>query len=391
MRTISDILILGGGCAGLSLALRLAELDGPCPTTTVLESRGHYEADRTWCFWENEAARLKHVVSHRWNSVAVSAESREVKLDCAESPYAMIPAQRFYEHATRQVIRHPEMEIAMNAQVTSEPHKDAGLWHVTTTRGVFSGKCLIDTRPPREAHPGDAILWQSFSGYEVECDEPRFDPSTARLMDFIESKSGGVCFVYLLPFSPQRALIEVTVFGPDPLGPGVLKEELECCVSQATLGVRHHVIRSEHGVIPMGSHPARDMNDPTHVVVGVASGGARPATGFAFQRIQRWAEECAWQLADGEPPLGHAADPPLLRFMDRLFLRVIKRHPDTAPDLFLRLFELKHPAPLLRFLGDCGSVADCLRMICALPAGLFLGELSRSLFLPGIEKVKSQG
>jgi lycopene beta-cyclase len=46
-----DLIILGGGCAGLSLARRLSELGEDCPQTVILESRSSYTDDRTWCFW----------------------------------------------------------------------------------------------------------------------------------------------------------------------------------------------------------------------------------------------------------------------------------------------------------------------------------------------------
>ena len=53
-----DLIILGGGCAGLSLALNLAKQGSVCPNTLILEKREAYSNDRTWGFWQQQPALL---------------------------------------------------------------------------------------------------------------------------------------------------------------------------------------------------------------------------------------------------------------------------------------------------------------------------------------------
>ena len=62
----TELLILGGGCAGLSLARRLVAHGEAAPRTTVIESRSEYADDRTWCFWLHHSAQLTHLVRRRW-------------------------------------------------------------------------------------------------------------------------------------------------------------------------------------------------------------------------------------------------------------------------------------------------------------------------------------
>jgi len=108
-------------------------------------------------------------------------------------------------------------------------------------------------------------------------------------------------------------------------------------------------------------------------------GAARPSTGYAFQRIQGWAERSAAAIWAGGPPLGHHPDPALRRAVDQLFLRVVRSHPERAPDLFIRMFSGSNPASVIRFLSDEGSLVDCLRTVAVLLKRLFLGELLRSV------------
>jgi hypothetical protein len=67
---------------------------------------------------------------------------------------------------------------------------------------------LVRARPA-----GEVELVQRFLGWEVEVDSPVFDPSILTLMDFRPGDEGAVCFMYVLPFSPTRALLEHTTIG----------------------------------------------------------------------------------------------------------------------------------------------------------------------------------
>lgn len=379
MQTEFDILILGGGCAGLSLALRLAADGGNCPRTLIIESRSHYLNDRTWCFWDDDSAHLRELVQHRWPMVTLAHGKRRISVDCHTIPYAVIPAEDFYAHAREKLAETTRVTIAMNEPVIGEPRKEGALWRVETRCGSRWAKWLIDTRPQQKPERGAAILWQSFYGHEIECEVDRFDPGVARLMDFSPSKKGRITFLYLLPFSPRRALVEVTVLAPDPLGPGDLSEELAAFIRQQVGGSSHAVLRSEHGMLPMGQAAVNHGADVSHVRVGVAAGAARAASGFAFQRIQRWAKACAAELIADRPPLSHPPDPWITRGMDALFLRVLRAHPERAPELFLALFALPDPRRIIRFMSDHALIADYAAIILALPPWLFLREIPQLL------------
>lgn len=374
-----DLLILGGGCAGLSLAWRLSELGAACPRVLILEKRQAYRNDRTWCFWDNEDARLDGLIEHRWRWLRLTWQAKKVLFDGGQSTYQMLAASSFYDRALQAIGTCPAIKLSLGQAATAEPARGPAGWTLASGLGQITARMVVDTRPQGVPAAGGATLWQSFYGHEVCCDAAVFDPQAAELMDFTAAAQGQIPFAYVLPLSERRALIEATVFGPVPLGPHALSAQLDAAVKRCTAGNACSIVRSESGILPMGLARKPSSLGPGHVAVGVMAGGARASSGFAFQRIQQWAGQCCAALAAGKPPTAHRDDPPLVRMMDRLFLQVLRAAPQAAPDLFLSLFERADSACLIRFLSGKGTFKDCLDVMKALPAKHFVRQLLSGL------------
>ena len=272
--------------------------------------------------------------------------------------------------------------MAMGVAVLGAPRKVDGLWEVATSAGVQRARWIVDTRPSAPPAEGAAVLWQSFLGQEIEAAGPVFDPTVAEIMHFTQGEAGQILFHYLLPLSPTRALLEVTAFSPKPVGPDGFRAELNRFIDRRLEGRRYQLRREEQGILPMGLPMPVPSADATYVRAGLMAGGARASSGYAFQRIQRWAERCAQSLAAGHGPQPHAADGWILRRMDALFLQVLCRRPELAPTLFLAMFSQVAPARLARFMSDQATLLDNLAVIAALPPGPFLRELFRPA--PGV-------
>jgi lycopene beta-cyclase len=372
----SDLLILGGGCAGLSLGVRIGANPGCCTRTVIVEARSIFANDRTWCFWQQPSDHFAHLTTHAWSTLQLRAGERIVSLACGTSPYQLLPSEAFYADACRLIDQSGSVELLRGTRVIAEPSRVDGIWKVETDRGSLTARQVIDTRPPSPDSPMRVTLWQSFAGQEVLCESGPFDPGSAMLMDFADSTDENIHFTYVLPMTRQRALVESTVFGPRPLSAAFFAERQAAAVERECRGAAFHVLRNEHGVLPMGIATPRGSDDGVGLVrVGVMRGAARPATGYAFGRIQRWADTCAASLREGRPAQAHQPDHLHTRVMDSLFLKVLRARPELAPRLFLDLFENVEPARLIRFLSDAGSLLDHAAVVAALPARPFLRAL----------------
>ena len=95
-----DLIIIGGGCAGLSLARLLIE-DESNLRVLILEHRAAYSDDRTWCFWEKSDHSLKTLEAKAWATWQFSCADDDIyshKSD-SELAYRCIRSGSFYKQS----------------------------------------------------------------------------------------------------------------------------------------------------------------------------------------------------------------------------------------------------------------------------------------------------
>ena len=130
------------------------------------------------------------------------------------------------------------------------------------------------------------------------------------------------------------------------------------------------MLREERGALPMevGFH------EPTpdgRIRMGLGGGAARPSTGYAFTRIQRQADLVTRALVQGDA-VPASLDGPFARFMDRVFLQVIRTMPERGPALFESLFRNASRDRLEHFLSGSVHPVDRLSVMTSLPTLPFL-------------------
>jgi len=385
----SDLIILGGGCAGLSLGMNLAKQGEASPRTLILEGRQEYTNDRTWCFWGGFGSDSEKLATHRWESFSIITDKDRLTRRCKENPYLMVASKDFYQNALGVIAKSSRINLKMESIVSGDILKKGEHWHVETPTGAYTAPRIVDTRPKVPKSSGfQPLLWQSFLGGEITTEEEIFDPGCAELMDFSGSSSEKILFLYVLPFSKREALVEATVFGAEPVKAEDLEGPFGTLVAQRLQGCPYSTGRREHGILPMGAAPENRQKDPSYVHAGLMAGGARPSSGYAFQRIWSWSQECAMILAEGRPPISHPQDPFIIRTMDALFLQVLYSRPELAPDLFYSLFSKVEPVRMARFMSDRASLTDCVTIMASLPPMPFLSELAKTVGLPSDHKWK---
>jgi len=385
MPTDWDLVIIGAGCSGLSLAVQLTKTQGATPKTLLIEQRKTFENDRTWCFWGTDDAPYADLIHKEWDRVRLCSQGFSVNLDCQKTPYKCLASAIFYDHALASIKEQKSIEIRMDSALLEEPVFKEDFWYLKTSLGELRCKSIVDTRPLLSAVLSQTQLWQCFLGFEVECEESIFDPKCALVMDFLDPNTELIGFNYVLPMSEKRALIEYTVFSVKPINRLELTHSANNAALKYTKGAVFEILRTEYGLIPMGignSSKANklDTHHMSYVHVGLTGGAARSSTGYTFQRIQTWAARCAHSIKLKGIPTSNPKDNFVLRIMDQIFLSALSTYPLMGPTLFMKLFSKVPTQKLIRFLTEKGTLMDYLSVVRALPALLFLKVSFKLIF-----------
>lgn len=359
--------VVGGGCAGLALAVATADLGGPL---TVLEARRGDADERTWCYWDVGAALLPDAVSASWTRWEVRTPDGRTTAEDPAHPYRMVRARDYRAAARRRIAAADGVRLLDGVRVGRDRDPDRAGW--VDARGPGA---------PEALRRGRVRLDQRFVGQWVRAVRPVFDPSTATLMDFtVGSDDAGVRFMYVLPVTPTLAMVECTVLARPGRGTGALRDVIRGYLARrwGLAETEWTVEGEEAGSIPMTDQPATTAGP----ALGLRAGAARPSTGYAFTRIQLAAARAAEALAAGRP-LPAPRDTLRTRVLDAVFLRFLRDRPERAPEVFLRMFAALPGALTVRFLTERSSPLDDLRLILALPKRPFL----RAALTTGLERL----
>ena len=368
MNESCEILILGGGCAGLSLVKALADQSYK-KRIIIIEPRQSYQHDRTWCFWEKEIHSLSSIVSKKWDRWRVSKSNQEIEHKGSKLSYQQIRSEDFYRARLETIEDCSNIELRQGQEATvvcdmgDKVVVETGTTHITANY-------VVDTRP-RPLEENTALLWQIFSGAEVETSEASFDPSKACLMKHMTSDANGLKFVYVLPVSDYKALVQTTRFSLKKIAPQQLDQEFKSDLATLVNG-RVTLQRRERGCLPMGQMPLPVAKSCRIVRAGQAAGALRPSSGYGFLRIQSWANALAKDFAEGKQPIAVPLGSSFERFMDAIFINALLRFPHASSNWFVKLADKLSGDEFGQFMTVPVKLGLWLKVVMALPKSPFI-------------------
>lgn len=380
-----DYVLVGGGAAGLSLAYYLAQ-EPRLATQRVLliEPEAKDQNDRTWSFWADEPTPFDALAVGEWKKIAFRSPEFERVFDLGEYCYRTIRGLDFYQFVHQALAARPAQFTVVRGRVAAISNTPAGVLVRTEAGEEFAARYAFDSRPPAiEPRPDKyRYLLQHFVGWEIETDHDVFDPAVMEFMDFRGAQHHEARFIYVLPFSPRRALVEYTLFS----GQQLAKADYEAHILdylQDKLGLaagQYRIAAEEAGAIPMIDHPL-PARDGAHIInLGTRAGRAKPSTGYAFRRIQAQSARLVAALAaTGQPPADVTGDRWQFRLFDTLLLDIMQRQGETTRDIFAQLFERNPVERIFRFLDEKTSWADNLRVMNSVSPGPFMRSIGQVL------------
>lgn len=335
---------------------------------------------KNWCFWEQQKDLFEPIVLHSWPQIDFYSASFSKCFDLAPYSYKMIRSQHLDQYV--RMLAAPFTNVHWLNEVVEAIGHESGKAYALAGGRKWEGSYLFNSIlfEGLQPQPGKHYLLQHFSGWMIETKTAVFDPSIARLMDFRTTQEFGTAFVYVLPISEQRALVEFTLFSPAVLTNGQYETALRNYIDKELQPGSYRILETERGVIPMTNHRF-PRQEGLVIHIGTAGGDTKGSTGYTFRFIQKRTAAIVACLMSGQ---SLQQQPYWLdkRFdlYDSTLLRVLAHQKMPGDALFAKLFRKNKVQRLLRFLDNETEPLQELSVIASMPATIFLPALLKELF-----------
>lgn len=371
-----DYIIAGAGAAGLSLLWHL--LNSPLKEKKILvvDSSFQIRADKTWCFW-SECPSFSDIIYHTWDKLEVISGGEIFTKALNACSYHCIRSEDYQKKIFKKAREFDTVSFLETGIIEFIDKTDSGM--ALTNTGSYEAEWIFQSIVDPGTYPSpivDNALIQHFTGWEIEVKKDLFDSDKATLMDFDTEQKKGLTFLYTLPYSSQKALVEYTIFSDTLLEKyqyeSALREYLEKRFSLKN--GEYLVTRTENGTIPMEDRRVPGFYNSRTLNIGTSGGVTKPTTGYTFTRAHLHSQQITGLLQKGNPP------PPFtssyrFRVYDIMLLYLLKNEPVNSRNIFHELFKKNDIETVLQFLDEKTSFPEELKIFSRLPYAPFFRSI----------------
>ena len=349
-----DYIIIGGGCAGLSLAYEL-EIHNKLKNKTlaIIEPRLEYKKDKTWSFWKTTDHNFDDCIKKSWQNFSINIPNKTNYLECINYPYQSVDSSLYYE------------------KINSKLKQNKNVSFFKDLKEINSNNSFIFNSVPsirKDYHN----LWQHFCGVEIETQKDFFDDEIFNLMDFDCEQRESVHFFYTLPYSKNKALVETTWLSK--MNDDSQKDydlQLKDYIENHLNLKDYKITYKEEGAIPL-FYPSYELKK-NKINIGTAGGMTRLSTGYTFLNIQEHSKYIRKNIENISKAKKFKISKKY-QFLDVIFLRVLEKNPEMMPNIFFKMFK-SSPKTVIKFLSNKSNILEDLSIIFKMPKWTFIKAL----------------
>lgn len=374
-----DYIICGGGCAGLSLAMKLASPDWSDKRVLLIDAKEKSKNDRTWCSWVVHEDEYSEIQKAKWKNIYFRGPGFSKKIELDPYHYRMIRGVDFYKKAESVLSRSNHI-----TRIIDHIHsiREEGDYVVVETekasyQGKYAFKSFFDGSIDKKKY---LYVDQHFKGFFIRTPQPIFDPKCATFMDFNIPQKNEIRFMYVLPEDKNTALVEVAIFSNEILTHGQYDAILTEYIEKNLQIKEYEILETEFGIIPMTNYPFYKHDTERIIHIGTAGGSVKPSSGFAFMRIQEHTDLIVDCLRRNiHPSKAQKLFKPIFKLMDSTLLDVFLLQKKSGAEIFAQFFKGNSVSQVFKFLDEKTEALDTLKIISKLDWPPFIKGFFRQL------------
>ncbi|MEO8412290.1 MAG: lycopene cyclase family protein [Ginsengibacter sp.] len=384
-----DYIFLGAGCASLSIIMRMiASKKFISKKILLIDKEPKTKNDRTWCFWEQDPGFFEDIVYSKWGSLLFNTKGHKaISLEMGNYQYKMIRGIDFYKKCFAAIQQQENITIVYG-EISFEETTGTLLIIQLNNEPLLPGKNTIVFNSlyiPPIKQKNKFYLLQHFKGWVIESPDHLFKENQATLMDFNVSQDNGTAFVYVLPLSSSKALIEYTLFSEDLLPAAEYNRALKNYVEIFPGLTNYKIVEEEFGVIPMTNHDFSFYKNGMYYI-GTAGGQTKASTGYTFRFIQKQADKILDELVAKGGLSGNYKINKRFLFYDSTLLHILSKKLLSGKIIFFILFNKNRASAIFKFLDNETSLKEEIKLLNSLPKKIFIKagytEFKRMFFKP---------
>jgi len=191
-------------------------------------------------------------------------------------------------------------------------------------------------------------------------------------MDFDCDQRNSVHFFYTLPIEKNKALVETTWLSK--MNDDSQKDydiQIKNYIKNHLNIKDYKVIYKEEGAIPL-FYPL-NIKKKNKINIGTAGSMTRLSTGYTFLNIQEQSKYIRENI-DNIANIKKFEIKKKYQFLDKIFLRVLEKHPEKMPSIFFKMFNGSTNA-VINFLSNKSNFLEDMSIILKMPKFIFIKTL----------------
>ena len=369
-----DYIICGGGASGLLLSnALLSDKHFNDKKILIIEKDSKTDNDKTFGFWNDKESVLDNIVFKEWEYAEFRDSNSHNSFLLSPYKYKMIKSNEFYLYIGDKISKASNFTY-LNSTVNEIDKVNN---KVKTDDGEFSSSIIFSSIYNEVSFKKYPLLKQHFIGWTIETKDESFDDNKITFMDFSVDQKDEIRFMYILPFSKNKALIEYTLFSGEIINDDEYEKEIKTYLKKKNI-LNYSIVEKEKGMIPMTCYPFFENNTDTYFQIGTAGGWSKPSTGYTIKNSIEKIDIIINSLKQNKP-LSKIRFKNRFWYYDLLFLDVLIASKGKGSQVFSDLFKNNDPIKIFKFLDEKTSVMEELSIFLSVDIKTFVRSLIKRI------------
>jgi len=369
-----DYIICGGGASGLLLSnALLSDKYFNDKKILIIEKDSKTDNDKTFGFWNDKESVLDNLVFKEWEYAEFRDSNSHNSFLLSPYKYKMIKSNEFYSNIGNKISKASNFTYLKSTvnEIDQVNNK------VKTDDGEFSCSIIFSSIYNEVSFKKYPLLKQHFIGWTIETKNEFFDDNKITFMDFSVDQKDEIRFMYILPFSKNKALIEYTLFSSEIINDDEYEREIKTYLKKSNI-LNYSILEKEKGMIPMTCYPFFENNTDTYYQIGTAGGWSKPSTGYTIKNSIEKINIIIKSLKQNKP-LSKIRFKNRFWYYDLLFLDVLIASKGKGSQVFSDLFKNNDPIKIFKFLDEKTSVMEELSIFLSVDIKIFVRSLLKRI------------